>query len=31
VTWPGGTRSFYFRDSDQHLIELITPGFWAIY
>jgi catechol 2,3-dioxygenase-like lactoylglutathione lyase family enzyme len=31
VSWPGGARSVYFRDPDQHLIELITPGFWAIY
>src|SRR4051812_29887298 len=31
VTWTGGARSLYFRDPDQHLLELITPGFWAIY
>ena len=31
VSWPGGASSLYFRDPDQHLVELITPGFWAIY
>ena len=31
VTWPGGAVSVYFRDPDEHLVELITPGFWAIY
>jgi catechol 2,3-dioxygenase-like lactoylglutathione lyase family enzyme len=31
VTWPGGARSLYFRDPDQHLVELISPGFWAVY
>lgn len=31
VTWPGGAESVYFRDPDQHLLELITPGFWATY
>jgi catechol 2,3-dioxygenase-like lactoylglutathione lyase family enzyme len=31
VTWPGGAQSVYFRDPDQHLLELISPGFWAIY
>jgi catechol 2,3-dioxygenase-like lactoylglutathione lyase family enzyme len=28
VTWPGGAVSLYFRDPDNHLAELITPGFW---
>jgi len=28
VNWPGGSRSLYLRDPDQHLVELITPGFW---
>jgi catechol 2,3-dioxygenase-like lactoylglutathione lyase family enzyme len=28
VTWPGGAESLYFRDPDQHLVELMTPGFW---
>ncbi|HEY7088855.1 MAG TPA: VOC family protein [Tepidisphaeraceae bacterium] len=31
VNWPGGAVSLYFRDLDQHLVELITPGFWRIY
>jgi catechol 2,3-dioxygenase-like lactoylglutathione lyase family enzyme len=31
VTWPGGAVSLYFRDADQHLVELITPGFWKTY
>ena len=26
-----GGRSVYFRDPDGHLLELITPGCWAIY
>src|ERR1035437_7388175 len=28
VEWEGGLRSLYFRDLDQHLIELVTPGLW---
>jgi catechol 2,3-dioxygenase-like lactoylglutathione lyase family enzyme len=31
VTWPGGAKSIYFRDPDQNLAELVSPGLWAIY
>src|SRR5262245_50836536 len=31
VVWPRGGHSVYFRDPDGHLIELATPGVWAIY
>jgi catechol 2,3-dioxygenase-like lactoylglutathione lyase family enzyme len=31
ITWPRGGRSLYFRDLDGHLVELATPGVWAIY
>lgn len=31
VTWPRGAKSIYFRDPDGNLVELISPGFWAIY
>jgi catechol 2,3-dioxygenase-like lactoylglutathione lyase family enzyme len=31
VNWPGGAQSLYFRDPDNHVAELITPGFWRIY
>lgn len=29
--WDRGGRSLYFRDPDGHLLELTTPGVWAIY
>lgn len=29
--WPRGGRSIYFRDPDGHLLELATPGLWALY
>src|SRR4029453_5397431 len=29
--WSRGGASIYFRDPDEHLLELATPGLWAIY
>jgi catechol 2,3-dioxygenase-like lactoylglutathione lyase family enzyme len=31
TAWPHGGKSVYFRDPDGHLLELVTPGTWAIY
>ena len=31
MAWPRGGHSIYFRDPDNHLLELVTPGVWAIY
>jgi catechol 2,3-dioxygenase-like lactoylglutathione lyase family enzyme len=30
-SWERGGRSLYFRDPDQHLLELATPGTWSVY
>src|SRR5699024_2878951 len=29
--WPRGGESIYFRDPDEHLLELATPGIWPVY
>ena len=31
VSWPTGSVSLYFRDPDQHSLELATPGLWPNY
>jgi len=31
TAWPRGGHSIYFRDPDNHLLELVTPGVWTIY
>jgi catechol 2,3-dioxygenase-like lactoylglutathione lyase family enzyme len=27
-TWPNGLNSFYFRDPDNHLLEVVMTGMW---
>ena len=29
--WPKGAVSLYFRDPDDHLLEVVTPGIWPSY
>ena len=29
--WPKGGKSIYFRDPDNHLLELVTRGTWKMY
>jgi len=31
VEWPRGGKSLYFRDPDDHCLELATPGLWPGY
>jgi len=31
IKWPRGGTSIYFRDPDNHSLELATPGLWSIY
>jgi len=31
MTWPRGGESLYFRDPDEHLLEVATPGLWETY
>jgi catechol 2,3-dioxygenase-like lactoylglutathione lyase family enzyme len=31
VSWPRGGQSLYFRDPEENLVELATPGLWAVY
>lgn len=27
--WPEGRESFYFKDPDDHVLEIIPPGLWG--
>ena len=31
IDWPRGGQSLYFRDPDDHLVELASPGVWEVY
>lgn len=28
IDWPGGFQSMYFRDPDQHCVEIVMEGMW---
>ncbi len=30
-SWERGGQSLYFKDPDQNMLELVTPGTWSIY
>ena len=30
VVWDGRSKSIYFRDPDNHSVELMTKGFWPV-
>jgi catechol 2,3-dioxygenase-like lactoylglutathione lyase family enzyme len=30
INWDSGSKSIYFRDPDQNLLELATPGIWGM-
>ena len=30
-SWKYGAEALFFRDPDGHLLEVVTPGVWAIY
>lgn len=29
ITWRTGRQSFYFRDTDQHSVEIVQTGIWG--
>lgn len=31
MQWDGGSTSLYFRDPDENMLELVTPGLWKTY
>ncbi len=31
MTWKFGAQALYFRDPDDNLLEVVTPGVWSIY